>query len=137
VLNLLKPGETLFIAEGCSDCWSLISSGHKAIAIPSATLLSRKDKELLQSLNSPLGPAACNKQEPSSLRSTSGRSQGENIRFAMFPDQDEPGERLFLQLQKVLPNLVRYQLPEGCKDFSDFYLDSLISHPSSLLLQHC
>ena len=117
VLNLLRPGETLFIAEGCSDCWSLLSSGHKAIAIPSATLLTRKDKELLQSLNS----------QPSTL----------NLHFAMYPDQDEPGERLFLQLQKVLPNLVRYQLPAGCKDFSDFYLESLISHPSSLLLQHC
>ena len=102
VLNLLKPGETLFIAEGCSDCWSLLSSGHKAIAIPSATLLSRKDKELLQSLNS----------QPSSL----------NLHFAMFPDNDLPGEKLFLQLQKVLPNLVHHNLPSGCKDFSDFYL---------------
>ena len=35
---------------------------------------------------------------------------------------DTPGERLFLQLQKVLPNLVRHQLPPGCKDFSDYYL---------------
>ena len=102
VLNLLRPGETLFIAEGCSDCWSLLSAGHKAIAIPSATLLSRKDKELLQSLNS----------HPSSL----------NLHFAMYPDNDEPGERLFLQLQKVLPNLARYQLAAGCKDFSEMYL---------------
>ena len=37
VLNLLKPGDELYIAEGCSDCWSLLSAGHKAIAIPSAT----------------------------------------------------------------------------------------------------
>ena len=41
VLNLLKPGDELYIAEGCSDCWSLLSAGHKAIAIPSATLLTR------------------------------------------------------------------------------------------------
>ena len=99
VLNLLKPGETLFIAEGCSDCWSLLSSGHKAIAIPSATLLTKKDKELLQSLDSQL-----------------------NLRFAMYPDQDLPGEKLFLQLQKVLPNLVHHNLPSGCKDFSELYL---------------
>lgn len=102
VLNLLKPGEPLFLTEGCSDCWAMLSAGHKAIAIPSATLLSKKDKELLQSLNS----------QPSSL----------NLHFAMFPDQDEPGERLFLQLREVLPSLVRHQLPKGCKDFSDFYL---------------
>ena len=102
VLNLLRPGETLFIAEGCSDCWSLLSAGHKAIAIPSATLLTRKDKELLSSLN----------PQPSSLR----------LHFAMYPDQDEPGERLFLQLREVLPSLVRHQLPAGCKDFSEYYL---------------
>ena len=40
----------------------------------------------------------------------------------MFPDRDEPGERLFLQLQKVLPQLVHHQLPPGCKDYSDYYL---------------
>lgn len=99
VLNLLRPGETLFIAEGCSDCWSLLSAGHKAIAIPSATLLTKKDKDLLLSLSSSL-----------------------SLNYAMFPDNDVPGERLFLQLQKVLPNLVRYQLPVGCKDFSELYL---------------
>ena len=99
VLNLLKPGETLFIAEGASDCWSLLSSGHKAIAIPSATLLSRKDAKLLE-----------------------GLAQEKEIRFAMYPDNDLPGEKLFLQLQKVLPTLVRYQLPAGCKDFSEFYM---------------
>ena len=99
VLNLLKPGETLFIAEGCSDCWSLLSAGHKAIAIPSATLLSRKDAELLSTLNSTL-----------------------STKFAMFPDNDTPGERLFLQLREVLPNLVHHQLPPDCKDFSELYL---------------
>ena len=113
VLNLLKPGETLFITEGCSDCWAMLSSGHKAIAIPSATLLTKKDKELLQSLNS----------QPSSL----------NLHFGMYPDNDLPGEKLFLQLQKVLPNLVRYQLPAGCKDFSELYLQRL--NPSTLISQ--
>ena len=99
VLNRLQHGETLFIAEGCSDCWSLLSAGHKAIAIPSATLLSKKDVGLLQAL--------------SSERSVS---------FEMWPDNDTPGESLFLQLQQVLPKLVRHQLPQGCKDFSDYYI---------------
>ena len=35
---------------------------------------------------------------------------------------DTPGERLFLQLKEVLPDLVRHQLPEGCKDYSDYFL---------------
>ena len=102
VLNLLKPGETLFITEGCSDCWAMLSAGHKAIAIPSATLLSKKDKEQLSIINSQL-----------------------SIKFAMFPDNDVPGERLFLQLKEVLPNMVRHQLPPGCKDFSDYYTSQI------------
>lgn len=99
VLNLLKPGEVLFIAEGCSDCWSLLSAGHKAIAIPSATLLSKKDVNLLQTLSSEL-----------------------SVRYEMYPDRDAPGERLFMQLKEVLPALEHHQLPPGCKDFSDYYL---------------
>ena len=107
VLNLLRPGESLFIAEGCSDCWSLLSAGHKAIAIPSATLLKKKDIELLRSMNaSPLG------------------EDGKGVTFHMFPDNDLPGERLFLQLKELLPNLHRHPLPPGCKDFSDYYLQT-------------
>ncbi len=45
----------------------------------------------------------------------------------MYPDNDAPGERLFLQLKEVLPSLVRHQLPLGCKDFSDYYLAKLHS----------
>lgn len=101
VLNMLKPGEALYIAEGCSDCWSLLSAGHKAIAIPSATLLSKKDVEKLSTVNSQL-----------------------STEFHMYPDKDAPGERLFLQLQKVLPNLVHHQLPANCKDYSDYYLST-------------
>ena len=47
-----------------------------------------------------------------------------STKFAMFPDCDEPGERLFLQLKEVLPNLVHHQLPPGCKDYSDYYLST-------------
>ena len=101
VLNLLRPGEPLYITEGCSDCWAMLSSGHKAIAIPSATLLKRKDIEQLSTINSQL-----------------------SIEMHMFPDRDEPGERLFLQLQQVLPNLQHHQLPSGCKDFSEYYLQT-------------
>ena len=99
VLNLLKPGETLFITEGCSDCWAMLSAGHKAIAIPSATLLKRKDAELLSTLNAKL-----------------------STKFEMYPDNDAPGERLFLQLREVLPSLVHHQLPPDCKDYSDYYV---------------
>ena len=104
VLNMLRPGEDLYITEGCSDCWAMLSAGHKAIAIPSATLLSRKDKKLLSSLNS---------------SPKQGRPGG--VTFHMYPDCDAPGERLFLQLREVLPSLVHHQLPPNCKDFGDYY----------------
>ena len=107
VLKRLKPGDELWIAEGCSDCWALLSAGHKAIAIPSATLLTKKDKELLSQLSS------------------SSLSSSLSITFHMYPDQDAPGERLFLQLQKVLPTLVHHQLPEGCKDYGEYYIKTL------------
>ena len=109
VLNLLKPGEPLFITEGSSDCWAMLSAGHKAIAIPSATLLTRQDIEMLSSLPSQPG--------------------GDGGGFHMFPDRDAPGERLFLQLQKVLPTLQHHQLPPDCKDFSDYYLTHLRKPP--------
>ena len=134
VLNLLKPGDELYIAEGCSDCWSLLSAGHKAIAIPSATLLSKKDVELLQAI---AGSKVQGVQLPSPRRGAGGEANSSlGITFHMWPDRDEPGERLFLQLQKVLPSLVHHQLPPTCKDFSEYYLNlnrrSSESHSSLL-----
>ena len=99
VVKRLKPGDRLFITEGCSDCWAMLSAGHKAIAIPSATLLKPEDKQLLTDI---------------------GRLY--QVEFHMFPDQDVPGESLFMQLREMLPQLVHHQLPPGCKDFSEYYL---------------
>ena len=110
VLNRLEPGDELYITEGCSDCWSMLSAGYKAIAIPSATLLTKKDVELLQSISSEF-----------------------SVRYEMWPDNDAPGEHLFLQLQKVLPNLVHHQLPPGCKDFSEYYLSRISQKGQSVL----
>ena len=101
VVKMLKPGERLFITEGCSDCWAMLSAGHKAIAIPSATLLKPEDKQLLADIE-----------------------RQYQVEFHMFPDQDAPGESLFLQLREILPHLVHHQLPPGCKDFIEYYLES-------------
>ena len=81
----------------------MLSAGHKAVAIPSATLFKQHDIEQLSIINSQL-----------------------SIEFHMYPDRDEPGERLFLQLQQVLPSLVHHQLPPDCKDFSDYYLSTKV-----------
>ena len=102
VLKLLREGEPLYITEGASDCWAMLSSGHKAIAIPSATLLNRNDIELIRSLLI--------------ARSSS---------LHMYPDQDEPGEKLYNQLVSLANQMgmciVRHPLPAGCKDYSDYY----------------
>ena len=99
VTAMLRPSEPLYITEGASDCWAMLSAGHKAIAIPSATLLGNADKRLLKDLAERLGTT-----------------------FHMFPDRDAPGERLFMQLKEVLPQLVHHQLPVGCKDFAEYYM---------------
>ena len=95
----MAPGEQLFTTEGCSDSWAMLSTGHKAIAIPSATMLKPDDKKWLAEIGSQL-----------------------KIDWHMFPDRDAPGESLFLQLKEILPSLVHHQLPPRCKDFSEYYL---------------
>ena len=137
VLNMLRPGDELWITEGCSDCWAMLSAGYKAIAIPSATLLTRKDKELLKSLDSLSKPLPKPlKASPQPLPRREGLNHNNNtdsqaspsgggmvgaFSFHMYPDRDAPGERLFLQLQQVLPSLVHHQLPEGYKDFGEWH----------------
>ena len=87
------PGEPLLITEGPSDCWTALTLGFHAIAIPSATLFDRRFQGLLA---------------------------GRNLHI--FPDQDEAGLSLYFELKKALSSLVYHQLPEGCKDLSEYYL---------------
>lgn len=104
VLRRLRPGDELWITEGASDCWAMLSAGRKAIAIPSATLLGYRDAELL-----------------------TGLCREATVSFHMAPDRDAPGERLFLQLQQALPGLQHHQLPPDCKDFADYYVKHHVS----------
>lgn len=85
--------EPLLITEGPSDCWTALTLGIHAIAIPSATLFDRRFQRLLA---------------------------GRNLHI--FPDQDEAGLSLYFELKKAFPSLVYHQLPEGCKDLSEYYL---------------
>lgn len=97
ILKYLKLGEKLFLSEGITDCIALLSSGRKAVAIPSSTLLKEDQLNLLAARD-----------------------------LYMYPDQDEAGERLFNELQNKLGKrgamVVRVSLPKGCKDFSDYYI---------------
>lgn len=87
------PGEPLLITEGPSDCWTALTLGFHAIAIPSATLFDRSFQALLA---------------------------GRNLHI--FPDQDEAGLSLYFELKQALPSLVYHQLPDGCKDLSEYYI---------------
>ena len=93
ILKHLQPGEPLYIAEGCSDCWAMLSAGLKAVALPSASSLNERDIELLKPLN-----------------------------LHIYPDHDEAGERAWLRLKQWLPQLVRHELADGCKDFAEMWV---------------
>lgn len=98
-LKCVEPGEELWITEGVSDCLAVMSAGRKAIAIPSATLLTRTNRELLAS--------------------------APTRNWHMAPDRDAAGESLYRALlaaaNEAGATLTRHRLPEGCKDFSDYW----------------
>lgn len=100
ILNTLNRGDKLFISEGITDCMALLSSGQNAVAIPSATILPLEDLVTLRSYD-----------------------------LHMFPDQDEAGQRAFVELRIFFVNhyamLKAEKLPEGTKDYCDYYRYSL------------
>ena len=97
ILSQTSRIEHLYISEGVTDCIALLSSGKKAIAIPSATLLKNEAIRTLSSKN-----------------------------LFMYPDNDEPGNKLFEELYSKLKNnyshITRLELPNGFKDYSEYYL---------------
>ena len=97
VIRRLKPGDELWITEGPSDCWAMLSAGHKAVAIPSATSLTRADISVLRD-----GLPEC-------------------VSLHMYPDNDEPGMKLFEDLKRWFPELQGHVLPEGYKDFGQWW----------------
>ena len=104
VLRMLRPGEDLYISEGASDAWSLLSSGRKAIAIPASTLFN--DKEF--------------KCELLKANIIGGKN-----RLHIYPDRDEPREKLYEEILTATTDLgielIRHDLPQSCKDFSDYW----------------
>ena len=97
VLRRLGEGDELWITEGPSDCWAMLSAGRKAVAIPSATSLTMDDIALLRD----------------------GVSRGATLH--MMPDNDRPGMELFQTLKRFFPQLRGHVLPEGVKDFGELW----------------
>lgn len=99
IVNCLHEGDELWIAEGPSDCWAMLSDGHKALAIPSATMLKKEDSLFLQRLVT-----------------------DRNLSVRAWPDHDEAGEKLFAQLQDILPIIVDARTIENHKDYAEAYV---------------
>ncbi len=97
ILNNLKRGDKLYISEGITDCIALLSDDLNAVAIPSATILPMEDLVLLR-----------------------------NYDLHMYPDQDDAGQNAFMALRRFFVNhysTVKIEkLPEGVKDYCDFYI---------------
>lgn len=97
VIPMLKEGEPIYIGEGPSDVWALLSSGRKAVGVVSATTLRKDD-----------------------LRALAGRE------VRLFPDQDAAGESLYQKLVSAAVEIgfcvVREQLPQGVKDFAEYWV---------------
>ena len=100
----LTDNDNLYISEGPTDCLAMLTSGKKAIAIPSATTLTEEDKRMLKE----------RLPKTTTLHS--------------YPDQDAAGESLWGDLAGMANDLglciVRHRLPEGCKDYGEFFATS-------------
>lgn len=101
ILNALKRGDTLYISEGITDCLALLSSKKNAVAIPSATILPLEDLVRLKDYD-----------------------------LHMYPDQDEAGQRAFMELRRFFVNhystIKAEKIPSGTKDFSEYYIKARI-----------
>ena len=103
-LAQLAPGDHLCIAEGVSDCLAMLSAGYKAIAVPSATLLTYDDQRLISE--------------------AAARVDGK-LEIDIWPDNDRAGSELANQIALLSTDigvtLHQHKLPEGCKDFGEFF----------------
>lgn len=96
ILNYLDDKEDLYISEGVSDCLALLSTGHKAIAIPSASNLPLKDVCKLIKYN-----------------------------LIMCADHDLAGERAYETLRyhvvRMGGKIHRLEYPKNFKDYGEYY----------------
>lgn len=97
IVNSLKIGEDLFIFEGVTDCLAALSIGKKAVAIPGASSYKEEYTHMLKYYNIKLIPD----------NDSAGNSFVEYIKNSFMP---------------FCVNVNVFNLPEDCKDFSDYYI---------------
>lgn len=105
ILNTMKPYDDLYISEGITDCLALLSSGKRAVAVPSATILPEMDLVGLKAFT-----------------------------LHMYPDHDEAGRNAFLNLRSSMMRygtlLHEESFPKDVKDYSDYYRNNYGEHKS-------
>lgn len=103
ILNTINSGDKLYISEGITDCLAMLSNDLNAVAIPSATILPLEDLITLT-----------------------------NYDLHMYPDQDEAGQRAFMDLRRFFVNtystIMAEKLPVGTKDYCDYYIKTQIDN---------
>ena len=103
-LRHLPADETVYLSEGITDCLALLSSGKKAIGLPSATNIPTEDLPFLRGLD-----------------------------IVMAADNDNTGQKAINEVKDALePYIGSFSLlnvPEGYKDFSAYYIDQPANEP--------
>lgn len=98
ILNTLSHNATVYVTEGVTDCLAMLSDSKNAVAIPSATIIPESDLLWLKPFN---------------------------LRMSPDNDTNEAGIKGFLKLRGALlktGQMIKYEpLPEGFKDYSDYY----------------
>ena len=100
ILKDVEMDEPLYISEGITDCFGMLSAGKKAIGIPSTSLFKESDLKYLM-----------------------------NRLLFMYPDQDDAGAGLYDKMKEALNkvgcSLHKLSLPKGYGDYSEYYADKL------------
>jgi DNA primase len=98
ILNTLPRNATVYVTEGVTDCLAMLSDGKNAVAIPSATIIPESDLLWLKPFN---------------------------LRMSPDNDANEAGIKGFRKLRDALMKtgqvILCDSLPEGFKDYSDYY----------------
>lgn len=96
VINGINDGDDLYVSEGITDCLALLSSGYKAVAIPSASNLPINEMRRLCRYN-----------------------------LIMSVDRDEAGERAYRILSynivKMGGRIGRLDYPQEFKDYGEYF----------------
>ncbi len=99
IINRLSKGDSLYIAEGVTDCMALLSAGLNAVAIPSAHLIPELDILQLK-----------------------------GYKLKMYHDKDSPGRTSYYHIESLCIangiSIEKLEVPKGFKDFGAYFANN-------------